>query len=203
MEDFKPNSYKSLEKQKSTDIPDKKIEQVANGKLKKKSEIQKFADAFVSDDIKNIGDYIVRDVLIPNIQTAILDVVTKALKAAFYGESNKKSNSPSSKVSYRSFYEDDSNKKKESSYYRGASNFSYDDITFENRGEAERTLLLMDELIKEYGVVSVGDFYEMAGVPIDGNYTYNNYGWTNISNAKIVRMGEEYLITLPKASPIK
>ena len=59
----------------------------------------------------------------------------------------------------------------------------------------------MDELIETYGIVSVADLYELVGV--DGEYTDNDYGWTNIRNADVVRTRDGYLLSLPKAMPIK
>ena len=58
----------------------------------------------------------------------------------------------------------------------------------------------MDELIDVYGIVSVGDYYDLVG--IQGDYTSENYGWTNIRNAQVVRVREGYMIKLPIALPI-
>ena len=59
----------------------------------------------------------------------------------------------------------------------------------------------MDELIETYGFVSVADLYDLVGKRC--NYTDNNYGWTNIRNANIVRVsGGDYMIKMPKARPL-
>ena len=53
----------------------------------------------------------------------------------------------------------------------------------------------------EYNIVRVADLYDLVGVT--GNFTDNNYGWTNIRNAKIVRVHDGYKIDMPRALPIK
>jgi hypothetical protein len=46
-------------------------------------------------------------------------------------------------------------------------------------------------------MVSVADFYDLVGV--DGTYTDNKYGWTNIRNAYVNRVRDGYVIKLPRA----
>ena len=71
----------------------------------------------------------------------------------------------------------------------------------DSRGEAEEVFSKMQDLISEYGLVSVADFYDIVG--IKGNYTDNRYGWTNIRNAEAVRLRDRsYLLKLPKAMPL-
>ena len=67
---------------------------------------------------------------------------------------------------------------------------------FETRRDAEEILNYIGDLIDEYGFVTVADLYDLAGV--SGNYTNNKYGWTDISNAEIVRLKDGYMIKLPK-----
>jgi len=201
MEEYKPNSHKSKEDQKGS-IPEKKVEKVIAGtvKSKKKSEIQKFTDVFISEDINNVKSYILLDVLIPAIKKAISDIVTNGIDMILYGETGKtKSNSTASKVSYRSYY-DGRNGRRDYSAVRTKISYNYDDIIFDNRGEAEDVLSRMDELISTYGLVSVADLYDLVG--ITGNYTDNKYGWTNIRSASVIRVRDGYMLKLPKALPL-
>ena len=59
MDDYKPNSHKFKEEQKES-TSEKKVEKVISGtaKSKKKNEIQKFADVFISEDVNNVKSYI-------------------------------------------------------------------------------------------------------------------------------------------------
>ena len=68
----KPNSYKSKEASK-----EKKVEKIVKGtvKTKKKSEIRKFADIFISEDVGNVKSYVFNDVLVPAVKNAIVDIM--------------------------------------------------------------------------------------------------------------------------------
>ena len=79
--------------------------------------------------------------------------------------------------------------------------FTADDVAsektfFATRRDAEEILNYMGDLIDEYRFVTVADLYDLIGV--SGNYTDNKYGWTDISNAEIVRVRDGYVIRLPK-----
>lgn len=201
MEEYKPNSHKYKEDQNRSS-PEKKVEKVIAGtvKSKKKSEIRKFTDVFISEDIDNVKSYILLDVLIPAIKKAISDIVTNGIDMILYGETGKtKSNSTASKVSYRSYY-DGRNGRRDYSAIRTKISYNYDDIILDNRGEAEDVLSRMDELISTYGLVSVADLYDLVGVT--GNYTDNKYGWTNIRSASVIRVRDGYMLKLPKALPL-
>ena len=198
MEEYKPNSHKYKEDQKRA-IPEKKVEKVISGtvKSKKKSEIKKFADVFISEDVNNVKSYILLEVLVPAIKKAISDIVTNGIDMILYGGTGKtKSNTAASKVSYRSYYDS----RRDYSAVRTKTGYNYDDIIFDNRGEAEDVLSRMDELVSTYGLVSVADLYDLVG--ITGNYTDNNYGWTDIRSASVIRVRDGYMIKLPKALPI-
>ena len=78
--------------------------------------------------------------------------------------------------------------------------YDYEDITLATRGDAEEVLARMDELIETYGLVSVGDLYDLVGKTC--NYTDYKYGWTNIRDASVVRERDGYGLRLPKAGPL-
>ena len=202
MENYKPNSHKSKEEQQEA-LTERKVEKVIKGsaKTKKRSDVKKFADVFISEDAGNVKSYILMDVLIPAIKKAISDIVTNGIDMMLYGEAGRsKKKSPASKISYRSYYESDNDRRRDYSSIRTRSTYEYDDIVLDNRGEAESVLSTMDELVETYGMVSVADLYELVG--IQGSYTDNKYGWTkNIRNASVVRVRDGYLLKLPKALP--
>lgn len=203
MDDYKPNSHRFKEGQTSNSTEEKKkVEKVVTGvvKTKKKSEISKFTDIFISEDVRNVKSYVLMDVLVPTIKKAIVDIVSNGIEMILYGGSGHKDRgSVSSKVSYRNYYDrrDDDRRPSES---RTRTGYSYDDIILESRGEAEDVLSRMSELIDMYGVVSVADLYDLIGKT--GNYTDNKYGWTNIRNAEPIRVRDGYMLKLPKVAPI-
>ncbi|MBQ3691939.1 MAG: hypothetical protein II931_01255, partial [Clostridia bacterium] len=179
---------------------EKKVEKIVTGSVrsKKKNELNKLADVFIAEDISNVKSYILQDIIIPAIKTAISDVVTNGIDMILYGETGKTKKSTSSRVSYRDYYSSNDRKSSYSSASRRS--YSYDDIILDNRAEAEEVLVRMDELIEAYGVASVGDLYDLVG--LTGDYTDNKYGWTNLRSAQAVRVRDGYLLKLPKALPL-
>ena len=201
MEEYKSNSHKSKEEQKSPPTERQKLDKIVNGtvKVKKKSELTKFAEIFLPEDISNIKNYILMDVLVPAIKNTIEDIITNGTRMLLRGEIGvRKGSSTASSISYNRYY--DQKRYGESNSVQTRTGYSYNEIILETRGEAEEILTRMDELIDTYGLVRIADLYDLVGV--SGNYTDNKYGWTNIRNAKIVRVRDGYMIELPKALPI-
>lgn len=204
MEDYKPNSYKYKEQQKQELIEERKVQKVVSGpvKIKKKSGVTKFADVFISEDASNVKSYILMDVLVPAIKKAVSDIVKDGIDMILYGESGRsKKSGVGSKVSYGSYYKNDRDR---DGYRRSESRniYNYDEIIFNTRGEAEMVLDQLDEIIERYSFAKVADLYDLAGISMGGNYTANNYGWTNLQSAKVIPVRDGYLIKLPRALPI-
>ena len=200
MTDYKANSHRVKEEQKSKEVVKKDIQPVAKAKTKKKSEVKKFADVFIAEDITSVKDYIVNDVLIPAAKKAISDIITNGIDMILYGEAKGRDRrrDGGSRVSYTKYYERDRDRDYDRTRTR-RSVYDYDDIILDTRGEAEDVLNRMDDLIDADGMVSVADLYDLVG--ISGNYTDNKYGWTNLRNAEVRRTRDGYLLKLPKALP--
>lgn len=176
---------------------------VATGKVRKKSEISKFSDVFLADDVRDVGTYIVSEVIIPTVKTLIYDIGTNGLGMALFGDKaptrNKRSSRNAEYVSY------DKMSRREERYRdepRTPSRYRYSDISFDSKGEAVEVLEQMDAILENYGMVSVADLYDLADVP--GEYTDHKYGWTSLRTADIVRLADGgYMIKLPRAMPLK
>lgn len=198
-----PNSHKYKEENKNAKGEVKKVEKVVSGtvKTKKKSDIHKFTDVFISEDAANVKNYILMDVLVPAVKKAISDIVRDGIDMILYGGSGrgKSSSSPSNYVSYSRYSDRDRRDERRYSDTRRAGYYC-DDVIVQTRGEAEDVLTRMDELIDMYQQVTVADLYDLVG--ISGNYTDNRYGWTNIRNAEIVRVRDGYLLKMPKVGPL-
>ena len=198
MEEYKTNSDKSRQEQS-----EKKIESVISGKTKtrKKGEMQKFADVFIAEDANNVKSYILLEVIVPAVKKVISDIVTTGIDMILYGESGTtRKNGSASKVSYRNYYERENGRSYSGTSARRA-NFNYDDILFDTRMDAENVLESMNDIIDQYGMVSVSDFYELANVSND-NYTLNRYGWVNLAGSAVMRVRDGYVLKLPKAVPL-
>ena len=195
MEDYRKNSNKAKEEQMASG---KKVEKIVKGsaKAKKKSELRKIADTFIQTDAKTVGEYIWVDVLVPAVKKTFADIVTNSLDMFLWGKSGgRRSRGDSERISYRSFYNSDRRTLREPE--RRQKSYDYDEIILDSREEAEEVLARMDELLADYKMVSVADFYDLVG--ITGKTTDNHYGWTDLAKAEVVRDRDGYLIKLPRA----
>ena len=197
MEDYRSNSHKA--KAEAKEAAEKKVDKVVTGnvKRKKKSEVSKFKDVFISEDVSNVKSYIFLDVLVPAIKKAVSDIVKDGVDMMLYGDKRSGGRGSSSYVSYRSYSD---NTSRNSNRRSVRASYDFDDVIFDTRGEADAVLSSMDELMDRYGVVSVADMYDLCGMTC--NYTDNKYGWKSLARADISRVGGDSMITLPTAEPI-
>ncbi len=199
------NDYKSNSNASKNE--DRHVEKVVTGQVstKKKNGITKFAGNIISEDAKNIKDFIFLDVLIPTFKKAISDIVTNGIDIILYGESRGRSNRlPGDRVSYRSYgqYYDDTRRATTQKAIQRPMSFSYSDLIFDSRQDAQAVLNQMNDILYSYGFVRVADLMESAGVT--GNpYTDNSYGWNSLNTAEVMITRDGWIIKLPRPIPVE
>lgn len=194
MNEYPSNSYKS--KGETEPKPeDRKIEPVVSHEVKtrKKGPMQKFADAFIAEDLSSVKSYVFKELLIPGIKRMFLSSLEMLLNGKGYSSSKK--DRQITTVSYRDYYEQ---QKKPTAYENVYLDF--DDIIFEDRGDAEYVRDQMLDILQRYRVVRVSDMFELSRRP--SPYTGNNYGWTDMTLARIVPVRGGYMIKMPRPVPI-
>ena len=205
---YPSNSHKSKEEQKKQE--EKSVGQIVKtpAKRRRQGDLEKFARSIVAEDARTVRTNIVTNVLIPGFKELLYDIVTKGARIVFYGEDGSKDvrSGNSSKVSYRSYYDAHRSERPRENKIdyrepRTAVGYDYDNIIIASKGEAEDVLTRMDEMIDTYGAVSVADFYEMVG--ITGEYTDNNYGWTDLRSAYVSRTRDGFIIRFPPSIALK
>lgn len=181
---------------------DKKIVAKANGTIKKKSGVGKFANDFLAGDMASVKSCIIEDILIPTIKKAVSEVVRNGIDILLYGEAGRSNNSKTnaSKVSYSNYYNGNSSSR--SGYGGSSNNYSYDDIIFPSRGDAEVVLDGLNDIINQYGFASIADLYELANIT-STKYTDNTYGWRETLTATPARVPEGYILRLPRVVPFE
>lgn len=211
MDDYKSNSYKDKRERSteatpvSNDIPETKVSRLAPKepvKVRKRSGLSRSFDEFVRDDLNKVKEFAITDVIVPAIKKSISDIFKTGIDMILYhGETGSSSRRypDSSKVSYRSYY-DSAPARRPSSYSDRRNAYYCDERIFDSRGEAEAKLAQLDDIMAHYHLVRVADYCEIVG--ITGTYTDNDYGWTDLRTAEVVRVREGYIIRMPRALPI-
>lgn len=203
MNDIQPNSrgFSKNDRQKR--------EKVVNGEVhkRKSSSLKKMEGAFVAEDASTVKDYILWDVLIPAAKNLIVDMIKKTADAVFFGDRpHGTSTYRENGVSYVRYDKPSYVRGGEGSRYssRGRGPVSYnrrtahdfDDIVLESRVDAENVLDALVESTMRYGVVSVSDLYDLVG--LESNYTDLKWGWYELADARVVRVRDGYVVSLPK-----
>jgi hypothetical protein len=70
----------------------------------------------------------------------------------------------------------------------------------DNRGAAEEVIDALTELISSYGKATVSDFYELVG--ITGSYVDDKWGWYSMVGARVERVSNGFLISLPRTESV-
>lgn len=206
--EFKSNSDKSRKEKSLLDNKkEKKLTKVVSGKVnpKPKKMMDRFLGTIMPGDRDSVKSYLYEDVLIPAIKKLVSDIITNGVDLILYPDGGGSTRKSRSRFSFTSPYEDifDRNRSRGSmsaqkSYSRP---FEYDDLIYENRNDAEIILESLDSMIEKFGVATIADAYDLSGVTTR-NYTLGNYGWTDLSRAKIMRIRDGYIIKFPQAMPI-
>ena len=186
------------------DTQKKKIEKVVTSETskKKKSLGEKIKETLFGGDAKNVGEYILYDVMIPALKETIVDMIRSGTEMFFLGE-RRNSRSPYRRVDGNRDYNRISRRDDEPRpISRSArANHDFSEVKFTTRRDAQAVLDKLNEVLDEYDVVSVEEFYIFANV--ETTYMDKKWGWTNVDGTNIypIRDGK-YILTLPRPKEI-
>lgn len=226
--EYPDNSHKAKDAQ--SDEPDankpivkkeKKIEALVTTKVtrRKKGFVKRFSETFLSgQDAKTAVTFVLLEVMVPAARDMMADAFTQTMERMVYGESR----STSRKSSYRSDRRDavtnytrysrsnnrypgrDDRPEREEPRAlsrRSRATHEFDEVIMATRPEAEHVLDGMFHLLKEYGKVSVGDFYH--AVDITPDFTDEEWGWIELRGSEVRRTSGGYYITFPRPEPLR
>lgn len=194
-----------MEKDRRNDIA-ADDEKNSSSRIRKKNNVQRFADSIISEDIADIKTYVKSEVVIPAIKKTISDIVSgvfdiirNSVDTALFGESNPRRNGRySSRTPYNSMYDNRNSVRREYDTRR-MSVFDYEYIEHDTRGKAEWILNELREDIREYNFARVADLFSLSDM--DPPSVSENYGWTDLSRASVKYERGKYVIKLPRAIP--
>jgi len=169
---------------------------------KKRTLTESIAQTFVGDDSRNVGLYILNDVLIPAAKSLIQEMVTSGIEMMLFGETSGRGRGRDKDrknvISYGSFYKDrdrDDRRPVRTATARG-DKFNLDEIYFRHGDEADQVLRDLCDLLEEYQEVTVSDFFDLAG--IDGaTWAHTKYGWDDLRRARCTHTRNGYAIIFP------
>jgi hypothetical protein len=198
---------------KSVNNPEKKaVEKVITGTAvtRPKGLGSKIAEAFIMDDTKTVGQYILFDVVIPTTKNLIMDMGNEFLSRLLNGTGGSRirrdafGRSTGGSVGYNKMYSGSSGRgddRERPMSNRARATHDFDEIEIETRGEAEDVLATMGDRLDQYGMVTLTDLYDMVG--ISGSFADDKWGWVDLRGSEVVRnRAGRYVLSLPKPKPM-
>lgn len=214
MDDFPGNSRNRQTPVEKPVKEEKKIERVTSGGVvRRKTPLgTRLKELFVGGDAQSVWSYVTLDVLVPAAKDAIADAFSQGIERTLFGEARSTSRrgnrgGVNGFVSYNRMapgssappWRTEPRGREVSRQARATHDF--DDIILETRGEAEKVLDRLIDLISQYGSATVADLYDLTGV--DSNYTDNRWGWTDLRGSGIRRIRSGYLLELPRTESLE
>ncbi len=205
VEDYPSNASTAIEKREP-------VKPIIKGKVKKKSSIfRSVKDEFISEDADTMGSYLLNDILFPALRDLINDICHGAIDAAFggggrsYRSRSNRGYGGGSYISYNRYYDDRDRRRRDRDDERYESkrrNRDFEDFVFQYREDAEDVLDRMCDYLERFGDVPVSYFYDLCGETVPGDFTSDDWGWTNLSGARVRNVRKGYIIDLPRVKQI-
>lgn len=200
------NPLDTSKKEEKKEEVKKIVEGAANVKPVKESAFKRFKNNLFAGDANSVVGYLTSEVLLPALKDLIVDTGSKGLEKMMYGEvkSKRRSSDGKSRFSYNNPIDVRSRptggRVPPPSRAMGGRRHMVGEVYLETRGDAERVLETMSELIDRYGVASIADLYGLLGV--ESNYIDNNWGWTELMFANVMQTANGWLLDLPPVEPL-
>lgn len=168
----------------------------------------KFRSLFVGEDARDVGVYVMLDVVAPRIKDLVFDMITEGTSRSLYGSPSQgrgysRGAVPTRHTNYnRPSPVNRRDPEPEPSRLDRQSRATHDftSLRFANAMEAETIVDRLNNLIGQYGVASVNDFYDAIG--LTGDFTDDAYGWSDLTGVRIRRVRDGYILELPRTHQI-
>lgn len=183
------------------------VEKVISGTatVRRKNVWGRLVESFLIDDLPTVLSTMYYDMVIPGIKEGILG----AMEMLFFGSTRGRRTAQSTsrrnvdRASYMINYGSYSNGSRRARTQEADLDNRYatsmDDITFEDRAEAEKVLDALRADIRDYNEATLSAYYQYAGIS-SNDYTAGDRGWTNLDMVIRPRRirGGRYVLDLPR-----
>jgi hypothetical protein len=191
----------------------KKIEPVVTGEVaaRKKGLGKRFAELFIGGDSKSVLQYVVAEVLIPQVKDMLTEGVSSGFERWVYGESSRRPQRFGSRpsggarpVNYALASRGNNPigraTREERQPTASLKSHGIEDILLATRVEADTVLDHMYSLLQKYEMVSVSDLYSL--INWSSTHIDHKWGWVDLQGANVRLTREGYVLNLPKPQPL-
>lgn len=202
MDQFPSNSNKA----KKPEVEVKQI--VSEGVSMRKSPLGKrFRDTFLQGDgPKSTWKRVLFDVVLPGSRDLVYNTGLEMFQQVLYGATGRRISSGQASNLVSTFTQYSAMSKNAStlgrpdprgvSFGTAQTANEFGELVMPSRVVAEEVLDNMYEHLQEYGTLTILQLCKMVGIP--HNFTYDRYGWTDLQGSKVIRVGADYVLSLPR-----
>lgn len=203
--EFPGNSQKAVE---AAPEPDREIraKQVVVGEVtqRKPGLGKRFKETFLGGDAKGAASFVLMDIIVPYTKDAIADATQGAVERMLWGQTrsaSRRGHVPGAaqglaQQAYNKMYAAQPQGRPGIMSPRGRATHNFQEYVAGSRVEAEAVIDQMFDLLSQFQVVTVADFYDMIGE--SSHYTDQKWGWVDLRGAQVQRVTHGYLIDVPK-----
>lgn len=176
----------------------RQVQPVAQARLAEKRG-SRLRSALVAETGKALFEYAIYDVIVPMVKDAAAAMFNRALYGDGRGYPVGRGSSYG-RIDYGAYSrprtDGSARDPRRELSPRVKSQHNFDEVVFNDRAEADLVLERLMDLIDAYGVATVADFYDLAGISTD--HPDNDWGWERLGGAAIRRIRAGYILDLPR-----
>lgn len=163
------------------------------------------ANTFLGSDMRTVGSGVLFDVVIPSLKELLFETGKEGLARSLYGGAERPNqHRPGAKVNYSGLAKTTkivgsglaarSERPEPTREMRVRHDFS--ELYLPTKGEAEKTLDALFDLVDQYEVANVADLYDLLG--IQRTYVDERWGWLDLRGSSTEWTRHGYRLNLPK-----
>jgi hypothetical protein len=194
---------------------DKQIIKVVTGEVIQKPESvgKKFKNIFFGGDLKTSARFVAADVMLPAFRDLLVDAIVNGAKGVIYGDSRFRRrdaeyrprvqySNPINRPSYRDVRDRERRPflPDQPHPYRHQNRIDRADVFLEKKEDAEVVVERLIDIIDQYQVASLADYYSLLGEP--SSPIDNKWGWYSLNSVDIRQTRDGYCIELPPLEAI-
>lgn len=207
-ETFPNNSQRKPAEPEISEEASQEIEKIISGEAiaRKPSGFRRFRKSFIAGDATSVSEHVFWNLLVPAAKDTVSDLASTFIDMMIFGEKRQRFGNPAapssgigsnSKFNYTAISSASPVGFNPQAHEEIVRSYNPQEITVATRSEAEAILTKMFQVLEKYKVVTVANFFTMCGIT-DSNYMNTSYGWTDLGDADIRRVGGgRLLIVLP------
>lgn len=163
-------------------------------RTRKVSTTKQVIAALFPDGIAGVKEHLIWDVLVPRLGEILHSGWDDVGDVIFSGGRSYSQRNTRNYTSYSSYSTPQNRNHRYPAETR--ERYTYEEVVFGSRPQAEQALGLLQEMISNYGVVTVLDYNEEMGLPT--RPTQAKYGWINLNSARVERTYDGWVLNMPR-----